>query len=108
MSKESNETKTIGIKMKTKTVEMTRWAYLASDGTYYSTFGNKEYAISYLAKCDPNAILVELKGSYEIEVPDRTITITESELIAKLTKSSNSYIRKWKQAIFCELFGGDE
>jgi len=93
--------------MKTKTIEVSRWTCAVSEGECCGVFTCKENAENMIKKYFPKAMLVELKGSYEIEVPDRVITLTKSELSDLLCRHMPSNQERIN-GILNTVFGGGE
>jgi len=92
--------------MKTKTIEVSRWVniYPEPQGLYLDTEKSAKMVAS--PRC---LATIELKGSYEMEVPERTITITESELREALGSFvlMPSYQER-VDSVIAKVFGGEE
>jgi len=106
------ETKIRGGKVKTKTIEVSRWVNIYGEPVNGVSphYLNKALALE-ATKCNSYPLLatVELKGSYEIEVPDRAITITESELREALHRFvPMPSFQERVDSVITKVFGGEE
>lgn len=97
------------MKKKTKTIKVSRWVnvYKKPINGINQTYKSIEEAAH--ASAFNNYILIEtieLKGSYEVEIPERSITITEGELRAAMSDLSLlATVRK--EVLINDLFGGE-